>query len=227
MIQWPRFSSILWAQRLRDWLIAIRPNYKGVTMKIINKSLFLALSSVSMLATAATSDSSTYLYEKLYRLAEKIYYIEYSLSPEQQRMTEALANQIEAVISVPNEITCGTLNDIFQEAYKWSYSYEGLNEISSEAEKFATQITAKFCPAAYLRVYKAAYKFAYTSEGMNKLKSDAKKLATIISDYDASTFYAKNTLQCYVENYTFAYSRDGMNKTRSEAEKFANKRCLE
>ncbi|CDZ77766.1 hypothetical protein BN59_02056 [Legionella massiliensis] len=196
-------------------------------MRIINKSLFVVLSSLSVMASAATTtNSSPYLYEKLYRLAEKMYYTEYSLNAEQQRIVDALATQIDTVISLPNDITCGTINDVFKEAYRWSYSYEGLNELSSEAEKFATQITAKFCPAAYLGVYKAAYKFAYTGEGMNKLKSEAKRLATTISDFEASTYYSKNTLQCYVDNYTFAYSRDGMNKTRSEAEKYANKLCL-
>lgn len=177
-----------------------------------------------MAAMASTSSSS--LYEKLYRLAEKMYYLEYSLSPEQRKMTDDLANQIEAVINLPNDTTCGTKSEVFQEAYKWSYSSDGLNEISSEAEKFASLITSKACPAAYFKVFKPAYKFAYAYNGMNKTKSEAKRTAAMLSDYEASKFYTNNSLQCYIDNYTFAYASSGMNKTRSEAESFANKQCL-
>ncbi|STX39783.1 hypothetical protein [Legionella feeleii] len=194
-------------------------------MKLINKVVFIALSTLSVTAMASTSSSS--LYEKLYRLAEKMYYIEYSLSPEQRKMTDDLANQIEAVISLPNDTTCGIKSEVFQDVYKWSYSSDGLNELSSEAEKFASLITNKTCPAAYFRVFKLAYKFAYAYNGMNKTKSEAKKTATMLSDYEASKFYAKNSLQCYIDNYTFAYSNSGMNKTRSGAESFANTQCLD
>ncbi|WP_454780374.1 hypothetical protein [Legionella sp. WA2022007384] len=194
-------------------------------MKTINKSVLLILGSLSMSAMASTSNSS--LYEKIYRLAEQIYYTEYSLSPEQRKMTEELSNQIEAVISTPNDVTCGNKSDVFQEAYKWSYSSDGLNETSSGAEKFATLIISKPCPAAYLNVFKPSYKFAYASDGMNKTRSDAKNVATKISDYEASKFYTKNSLQCYIDNYKFAYSSGGMNKTRSEAEAFANQQCLQ
>ncbi|CAM2969196.1 Uncharacterised protein [Legionella steigerwaltii] len=194
-------------------------------MKIINKSVSLILCSLSMTAMASTSNDS--LYEKLYRLAEKVYYIEYSLSTEQRKMTEELSNQIEAVISLPNDVTCGNKTEVFKEAYKWSYSVDGLNDSASEAEQFATQVTAQSCPAAYFKIFKPSYKFAYASDGMNKTKSEAKKTATKISDYEASKFYAKNSLQCYIDNYTFAYSSGGMNKSRSEAESFANKQCLD
>ncbi len=194
-------------------------------MKIINKAVFIILGSLSMTAMASTSNPG--LYEQLYRLAEKIYYIEYSLSTEQRKMTEELLNQIETIVSQPNDITCGNKNDVFQEAYKWSYSSDGLNETASEAEKFATLIAGKSCPAAYFKVFKPSYKFAYASEGMDKTKSEAKKVATRIGDYEASKFYTKNSLQCYIDNYKFAYSSGGMNKTRSEAENFANKQCLE
>lgn len=196
-----------------------------IAMKLINKVVFIALSTLSVTAMASTSSSS--LYEKLYKLAEKMYYIEYSLSPEQRKMTDDLANQIEAVISLPNDTTCGIKSEVFQDAYKWSYSSDGLNELSSEAEKFASLITNKTCPAAYFKVFKLAYKFAYAYNGMNKTKSEAKKTATMLSDYEASKFYAKNSLQCYIDNYTFAYSSSGMNKTRSGAESFANTQCLD
>ncbi|MCC5013821.1 MULTISPECIES: hypothetical protein [Legionella] len=192
-------------------------------MKLINKLVFIALSTLSVTGMAST----TSLYEKLYRLAEKMYYIEYSLSPEQRKMTDDLANQIEAVISLPNDTTCGIKSEVFQEAYKWSYSSDGLNDISSEAEKFASLITSKTCPAAYFKVFKLAYKFAYAYNGMNKTKFEAKKTAMMLSDYEASKFYAKNSLQCYIDNYTFAYSSSGMNKTRSGAEGFANTQCLD
>lgn len=182
------------------------------------------LSSLSLTSVASTTEPS--LYEKIYRLAEKLYYIEYSLSTEQRQMTYDLSNQIEAVLSFPNDGTCGTKVEVFKDAYKWAYSSDGLNETSSEAEKFATLITSKSCPAAYFKVYKPAYKFAYTSAGMNKTKSEAKKTAAIISDYEATKFYTKNSLQCYIDSYTFAYSSGGMNKTRSEAENFANEQCL-
>lgn len=195
-------------------------------MELIRKSVCVALSTLSMTAMASTNSSPT-LYEKLYKLSEKLYYIEYSLSPEQLKMAEDLSNQIEAVISLPNDITCGTKLEVFREVYKWAYSSEGLNELSSEAEKFATLITNKACPAAYFKVYKPAYKFAYGFDGMNKMKSDAKKTATLLSDYEASKFYSKNSLQCYIDNYKFAYSSSGMNKTRSEAERFANIQCLD
>ncbi len=125
-----------------------------------------------MAAMASTSSSS--LYEKLYKLSEKLYYVEYSLSPEQRKMTDDLSNQIEAVINLPNDTICGTKTVVFQEVYKWSYSSDGLNEISSEAEKIASLITSKTCPAAYFNVFKPAYKFAYTYNGMNKTKSEAK-----------------------------------------------------
>ncbi|QMT59404.1 hypothetical protein [Legionella sp. PC997] len=193
-------------------------------MKIINKSVFIILGSLSMTTMASTSSAS--LYEKIYRLAEQIYYTEHSLSPEQRQMTEELSNQIEAVISIPNDVTCGTKSDVFQEAYKWSYSSDGLNETSSGAEKFATFIISKSCPAAYFKVFKPAYKFAYASDGMNKTRSEAKNVATKISDYEATKYYTKNSLQCYIDNYKFAYSSGGMNKTRSEAEIFANQQCL-
>ena len=193
-------------------------------MKIINKSVFIVLYSLSMTVMASTSDPS--LYDKLFRLAEKIYYIEYSLSAEQRIMTEELSNQIDAIISEPNDITCGNKSGVFQEAYKWSYSFDGLNESASEAEKSATLIADKYCPAAYFKVFKLSYKFAYTYDGMDKTKSEAKKVATKISDYEASKFYTKNSLQCYIDNYKFAYSSGGMNKTRSEAENFANNQCL-
>lgn len=176
--------------------------------------------------TGMASESTYTLYEKLYKLTERIYYIEYTFTAEQIKMIDDLSNQIEAVISEPNSVTCGTKADVFQEAYKWSYSSEGLNYTSSEAEKFAILITNKLCPAAYFKVFKPGYIFAYSSKGMNKLKTEAIKLATTISDYEAANYYTKNSLQCYIDNYTFAYSSDGMNKTRSEAENFANKQCL-
>lgn len=194
-------------------------------MKILNKSIFIILGTLSTATMASTTNTS--LYEKLYRLAEKIYYIEYSLSAEQRTITEELSNQIELVINLPNDSTCGTKSDVFQEAYKWSYSSDGLDETTSEAEKFATLVTSKTCPAAYFKVFKPSYKFAYTRDGMDKTRSESKKFAMKMSDYEDSKFYTKNSLQCYIENYTFAYSSGGMNKTRSEAEKFADKQCLE
>jgi hypothetical protein len=193
-------------------------------MKMIQKSVFIALYFLSMMAMAATKSPT--LYEKVYTLAEKIYYIEYSLTAEQRKITDELANQIDAVLTQPSDITCGTKSEVFQEAYKWSYSSDGLDSTSSEAEKFATIIVDKYCPVAYFKVFKLSYKFAYTIEGMDKTRSEAKKVATLISDYDASKFYTKNSLQCYIDNYTFAYSSGGMNKTRSEAESFANTQCL-
>lgn len=176
--------------------------------------------------TAIASTSNPSLYDKLYRLAEKVYYIEYSLSAEQLKMTGELANQIDAVISQPSETTCGKKTEVFQEAYKWAYSSSGLNDTASDAEKFATLITNQYCPAAYFKVFKPAYTFAYASTGMDKTRSEAKKTAAKISDYEASKFYIRNSLQCYIDSYTFAYSSGGMNKTRSEAENFANNQCL-
>lgn len=193
-------------------------------MKIIRKSVFIVGCSLSMVTLAAPSNSG--LYDKLYRLAEKMYYLEYTLSPEKQRMVDELSSQIEAVINEPDEITCGTIAGVFQDAYKWSYSSEGMNATSSAAEKFATDVVNKLCPGAYLKVFKPGYNFAYSISGMNKTRADAKLVATRISDYAASTFYTKNTVQCYIDSYEFAYSSGGMNKTRSEAEKFANQRCI-
>ncbi len=193
-------------------------------MKISNKVLFIMSYVVSSTVIASSSNPS--LYEKLYRLAEKIYYIEYSLNPEQQKITEELANQMDAVISYPNDVSCGNKLNVFQESYKWSYSSDGLNSTSSEAEQFATQITNKLCPAAYFKVFQLSYNFAYPSSGLNKTRNEAKNFATVISDYEAAKFYTKNSLQCFIDNYNFAYSSGGMNKTRSEAEKFATQQCL-
>lgn len=187
-------------------------------MKIINKSVSIVLCSLSMTAIASTSNPS--LYDTLYRLAEKVYYIEYSLSAEQLKMAGELANQIDSVISQPSETMCGKKTEVFQEAYKWAYSSSGLNDTASDAEKFATLITNQYCPAAYFKVFKPAYTFAYASTGMDKTRSEAKKTAAKISDYEASKFYIKNSLQCYIDSYTFAYSSGGMNKTRSEAENY-------
>lgn len=194
-------------------------------MKIINTVIFAGLTSCSMMATA--SSSNDYLYMKLYRLAEKIYYIETSLGEEQHRIVDELSNQIDMIISIPNDLSCGSKSEVFQDAYKWSYSPDGLNYTSSEAEKFALQISNEFCPAAYLKIFKPAYKFAYSPNGMNKFKAEAKNKAVKISDYESSKFYVKNALQCYIDNYTYAYSSSGMNKSRSEAEQFADKQCLE
>jgi hypothetical protein len=193
-------------------------------MMNIRKPLFLMLYSLSITATASTSSLS--LYEKLYKLSEKAYYIDYLLSAEQRQIADELANQLDAVISLPNDITCGTKTETFQAAYKWAYGSDGLNSTSSEAEKFANIITTKLCPAGYLEVFKSSYKFAYTSSGMNKTRSEAKNFATGLSDYEVSKFYAKKSLQCYIDSYNFAYSSGGMNKTRSEAERFANEQCL-
>jgi hypothetical protein len=193
-------------------------------MDLIKKSICIALSTLASTAMASTSPS---LYEQVYKLAEKLYYIEYSLSPEQHKIIDDLANQMDIVLNLPNDITCGSKSEVFQEAYKWSYSSDGLNETSSNAEKFANLIVSKTCPAAYFMVYKPAYKFAYGSNGMNKTRTEAKKTADIICNYEESKLYTKNSLQCYIDNYTFAYSSGGMNKTRFEAENFANKICLE
>ena len=194
-------------------------------MNIITKAVFSMLYILSIPAVASTS--STSLYEKIYGLAEKMYYLEYSLSDEQRKMTADLANQIEAVINEPNSVTCGDKLKVYQDAYKWSYSSTGFNDTSSEAEKSATLIASKFCPAAYFEVIKASHEFAYSSTGMNKTRSEAKKFAFIVSDFEASRFYSKNSLKCYSDSYLYAYSSSGMNKTRSESEKFANKMCLD
>lgn len=177
--------------------------------------------------TALASTSNMSLYEQFYKLTEKIYYQEYSLSAEQRKIIENLSNQIEIVLSEPNDTTCGNKTDVFEQAYKWSYSMDGLNDSASEAEKFATLISGKLCPLAYFKIYKLSYEFAYATKGLDKTRNNAKNFASMISDYESDHFYIKQTLSCYIKNYQFAYSSDGMNKTRSEAEKFAKKQCLE
>lgn len=191
---------------------------------IKNKSLIIMMCSLSITATASTS--SLGLSEKLYKLSEKTYYLEYSLSAEQRQIADELANQIDVVISLPNDTNCGNKTETFQTAYKWAYSPTGLNAPSSEAEKFANLVIAKLCPAKYLDEFKLSYDFAYKSSGMNKPRSEARIFATGLCDYEASKFYAKKSLQCYIDSYNFAYSSSGMNKPRSEAERFANEQCL-
>ncbi|CEG55635.1 hypothetical protein [Legionella fallonii] len=193
-------------------------------MKTSNKITGIIAYVLSSTTIAAASSST--LYEKLYRLTEKVYYSEYSFSLEQQQTIAALADQIEAVASYPNNTSCGNKLSVFQEAYKWSYSSQGLNLTSSEAEKFATDVSNKLCPATYFKTFQFSYNFAYKSDGMNKTKSSARSFATMISDYEAASFYTKNSVQCFIDGYNFAYSSDGMNKTRSGAEEYATKLCL-
>ena len=200
-------------------------NFRDNPMKKIKKIKFIIPCSLAMLGMSSPSNAS--LYEKLYRLTEKMYYSEYSLSAEQQKITDELLNQIEATISLPSDTTCGNKLELYKEAYKWAYSSEGLNATSSESEKFANLVTSKFCPTSYFMIFKSAYNFAYKADGMNKTRSDSKQVATLISDYEASTYYTKHSLDCYIENYNFAYSSGGMNKTRSESEKFATTQCLQ
>ncbi|MFT4058779.1 MAG: hypothetical protein QM652_04430 [Legionella sp.] len=193
-------------------------------MKMIKKAVFMIGCSVSTIVIAAPGNSS--LYDKLYQLAEKMHYMEYALTPEKQKIIEELSNNIATVINEPNEITCGNKISVFKEAYKWSYSSDGLDYTTSNAEKFATGIVSKSCPEAYLNVFKLSYNFAFKSNGMDKPRSGALQIATKISDYEESKFYTQNTLQCYMENYEFAYSSSGMNKTRAASEVFANQQCL-
>lgn len=182
------------------------------------------MSTFSVSSIASTTNA--YLYEKLYRLAEKIYYIEYSLNDNQKKSAEELSNQIDLIISLPNDVTCGNKLDVYKEAYNWCYSTGGMNETSSEAEKFANMVTSQICPGAFFNVFKPAYSFAYTRQGMDKTRSESKKFAATMSEYEASKYYIKKSLQCYMENYIYAYSSGGLNKTRSESEKFAEKQCL-
>lgn len=193
-------------------------------MKINSKILYITASVLSSSAIAAPSNST--LYERLYRLTEKIYATEYSLSSEQKAAVAALADQMDAVISSPNSITCGSKVTVFQESYSWAYSYDGLNATSSVAEKFATEVAGKLCPLAYFQTFQYSYNFAYRSDGMNKTRSAAQSFATMISDYESNSFYTKNSVQCFIDGYNFAYSSDGMNKTRSAAEAYATKLCL-
>ncbi len=193
-------------------------------MKINNKIIYIMTYVLS--STTIAAPSSFTLYEKLYRLAEKIYYIEYSLNTEQQTAIVALADQMEAVVSYPNNISCGNKLNVFQESYKWAYSSDGLNTTSSEAEKFATEISNKLCPLAYFKTFQFSYDFAYRSNGMDKTRSAARNFTTMISDYESNSFFTKNSVQCFIDGYNFAYSSDGMNKTRSAAEEYATKLCL-
>ena len=193
-------------------------------MEINNKIIYI-MAYVLSSPTIAAPNSPT-LYEKLYKLTEKIYYLEYSLNTEQQKTIAALADQMEAVVSYPNNISCGNKLNVFQESYKWAYSSDGLNTTSSEAEKFATEISNKLCPLAYFKTFQFSYDFAYRSSGMDKIRSAAKSFASMISDYESNSFYTKNSVQCFIDSYNFAYSSDSMNKTRSGAEEYATKLCL-
>ncbi|HHF7365926.1 TPA: hypothetical protein ACPSKY_001030 [Legionella bozemanae] len=190
----------------------------------INHKMFYIMAVLSSSTIAAPSSAT--LYEKLYRLAEKVYYIEYSLNTEQQKTIEVLADQMEAVISYPNNINCGNKLSVLQESYKWAYSASGLDATSSEAEKFATEVSNKVCPLAYFKTFQLSYDFAYKSSGMDKTRSAAKSFAATISDYESSSFYTKNSVQCFIDGYNFAYSSGGMNKTRAAAEEYATKLCL-
>lgn len=193
-------------------------------MKINNKIIYIIAYVLSSAVIAAPSNPT--LYEKLYRLTEKIYYMEYSLNTEQRTAIAALAEQMEAVVSYPNNISCGNKLNVFQESYQWAYSSDGLNATSSEAEKFATEISNKSCPLAYFKTFQFSYDFAYKTNGMNKTRSAAKSFASMISDYESISFYTKNSVQCFIDGYNFAYSSDGMNKTRAAAEEYATKLCL-
>ncbi len=177
------------------------------------------------LVTAANANNFN-LYDKLYRLAEKMYYIEDSLSSEQQRAITELSSQLELIINGADEISCGTQSSTYQDAYQWAYSRNGMDLTSSEADKFAADLFSKYCPKMYLKTFKSAYDFAYEIRGMNRTRIEARSVATNISNYEAATFYIKKALQCFIDSYTFAYSSGGMNKTSAEAELFANQLCL-
>lgn len=193
-------------------------------MTIIKKTAVYLMCFCSMPALASSTNTS--LYEKIYQLSAKLWYVETSLNEEQKRMVDTLANQIDMIITLPNEASCGTQLEVFQEANKWAYSSNGLDLTASEAEQFAGQVSQKFCPAAYLKVFKSSFEFAYKSTGLDKTRSEARKFATTMSDYEASKYYSKNSLQCFIDNYNYAYSSSGMNKTRAEAINFANQQCL-
>src|SRR5687768_1919771 len=117
-------------------------------MSMIKKILGLGFCFFSINTMASQNYSS--LYEQLYGLTEQVYYNEYLFSVEQKTMIKELATQMETVLAQPKDTVCGNKSTVYQDAYKWSYSFDGLNYPSSKAEEFALSITNKFCPATYL-----------------------------------------------------------------------------
>lgn len=191
--------------------------------KILGKTLF---SVISVFTACHVNAAIAYsLYEKSSQITENLHYYEHLLTSGQVKEIDNLLNRINFVYNLPPE-KCGDPNTVYQQAYKWAYSSNGLNYLSSKAQTFAEAISRKICPSLYLSVFQNSYEFAYGSSGLNKIKSSAVEFADMISDYEQIHYYPQTTLPCYKEQFDFAYSSGGLNKTKSQAEAYAKGKCL-
>ena len=103
----------------------------------------------------------------------------------------------------------------FKQIYDFAYSYNGMNNNSSDAEEFATMWMNQLSNNDF-HVFKEVYNFAYSYNGMNNNSSDAKEFATMWMKQ-----FAKIDFQNFKELYNFACSYNGMNKSSDDAKEFA------
>jgi hypothetical protein len=103
----------------------------------------------------------------------------------------------------------------FRQAYKFAYSYDGLNRSRPEAEAFATSWSRRE-PILDIEAFKLAYEFAYSYDGLNKSRIDSEEFANKWIERFSSSDLAE-----FRTAFEFAYSYNGMNKSRIEAEQYA------
>lgn len=110
---------------------------------------------------------------------------------------------------------------LYQDAYTWAYSGNGLNLTTQGAQSFADRITRTPNARASFESFKTTYVYAYSGNGLNLTTQGAQALAWKI----VSQAYPQASLDCYKKAYTFAYSGTGMNLTAEGARAHAEKTC--
>ncbi|MGE4131096.1 MAG: hypothetical protein AB7F86_05625 [Bdellovibrionales bacterium] len=141
--------------------------------------------------------------------------------PDQRRREEAGRTptpQPGKVVEQPKPDTGRTL-ELYQEAYQWAFSSQGLNLSQPRAMDFANKVTSKGqeAGAKYFRGYKEAYEFCFSSAGPNMSQPNAMKYAEAI----ASTLEPLQTLKTFKDAYNFAFGSSGLNLSQPKALQFA------